>query len=592
VLPFVLGGFRFPLGPDAPVYLWWIRLAGADGLSAVGHRPGVPALALALGGTLHLSVVTVVAALQVALGVAVGLASAALVRAGTRAHDADPRDQRARWLLAGALAGTFAVHLAAGYLANLAFAALFLAAAVLLCAAGRRVGVAAAMLGAAGLAHPLFGLLGLVILALAAALSWRVDRAGSRRVVAAAVGGAAVAGAGLLALLAGPAPLAVDTSRDGFLRRAGLGDVLRSAYLDRFVHRWTRYVQWASIPLAVAGLGAPSGFAGRFLRAWGITLVAGVGLALATGLAPADRFITFGFVVPILAALGLVRLWRILAPRRRALAWAVPGALTVAMLAGSWIAWDRQEPFLSPLEVERVTTAAAYAAGAPPTAPLEVVVNGEEPTLSFAATRAGNVIRAGMPPDRIRDVVIMVQGVRAAQTEERQALTDLSFEDLGRAQRASDEHTVSLLVVPFDRIDPEHFLSEVGWERVSRGVLVFPPVPEPRPLTDPLEPSSPGAIALGSLAVVLALTLIGYGWARAAGCDGWTASALAPAVGAAALVLAAITLERVGLPLTGSAGPSLVSALGGASGYLAWFVLERRAGSRPAPQVEQQPPEE
>ena len=48
--PYVLRGSAFPLGPDAPVYLWWIRLAGLEGLSAVGHRPGVPALALALRG--------------------------------------------------------------------------------------------------------------------------------------------------------------------------------------------------------------------------------------------------------------------------------------------------------------------------------------------------------------------------------------------------------------------------------------------------------------------------------------------------------------------------------------------------------------
>ncbi|HKI28191.1 MAG TPA: hypothetical protein VKB32_02035, partial [Actinomycetota bacterium] len=68
------------MGPDAPVYLWWSRLGGAEGLSAIAHRPGVPALSLVLEGTLAISVVQATAALEVVLGVAVGLSAAALVR--------------------------------------------------------------------------------------------------------------------------------------------------------------------------------------------------------------------------------------------------------------------------------------------------------------------------------------------------------------------------------------------------------------------------------------------------------------------------------------------------------------------------------
>ena len=53
------------------------------------------------------------------MGVAVGLSSAALVRRRTGASGS---------ALAGLLAGTFAVHLAAGYVANLITTAAFLAA--------------------------------------------------------------------------------------------------------------------------------------------------------------------------------------------------------------------------------------------------------------------------------------------------------------------------------------------------------------------------------------------------------------------------------------------------------------------------------
>ena len=335
------------MGPDAPVYLWWSRLAGVEGLSAIAYRPGAPALSLVLEGTLGLSVVQATAALEVAVGVAVGLAAAALVRRRTSAGG---------WALAGLLAGTFAVHLAAGYVANLITAAAFLAAGALLDDPRRRAAVLAAfVLAGGGLAHPQFLLLCLAILLVAAALAWRSDRREAFRLAAAALGGGAVLGIGLLAVRPGAPPLEVDTSKDAFLRRAGLTSELRSAYLDRFVHRWTRYVQWVSVPLAALGFTAPNGNAGRILRSWFVLTFVGVAFALVTGWLPADRFVTFGFAIPILAALGLVRVWHRL-ERRRTLAVVVTSALTLAMLAGSAIAWDRQEPFLSEDEVRALVT--------------------------------------------------------------------------------------------------------------------------------------------------------------------------------------------------------------------------------------------
>jgi hypothetical protein len=574
---FVLHGLRFPVGPDAPVYLWWTRLSGSEGLSAVGHRPGVPALTLVLEGTLHVSVVSALAALECAVPVALGLSAAALVRSSDGGRPA--------WALAGAFAGTFAVHVAAGYVSTLVFAALFVGGAVLLCGPGRRATVGAgALLAAGGLAHPIFFLLGLGILAVSAALAWRSDaRAEARRVGAVGLGAGAVVGVGLLSLLVGPGILSVDTSRDGFLRRAGLGDVLASAYRSRFVHRWTRYVEWASVPLAVLGLRSAGGFAGRFLRAWGLVTVLGVAVAFASGLAPADRFITFGFVVPILAALGLVEVWRWLS-RRRAVAFVATGALTVAMLAGSLIAWGREDPFLSTDEVRAVDAAARYAAGARPGGALVFFVNEASPTVTFLATRAANVIRAGMPPDRIRDVVIKVPPLPPFVGRERDVLARVTDEDVIAATRAHPGRTVTFFLAPFDRID-----RPAGQAPVARGVFVLPSAVKPGPASEPLEPSSPGRIAVATFAVLALLTTGGYGWARAMALDGWTSATLAPAFGTAALILGGIALERLGLPLTGSVGPTVVSALAGGGGYLAWLFGERRLRPEPPPEVEEQP---
>jgi hypothetical protein len=571
--PFVVHDARFPLGPDAPVYLWWARLAAEEGLSVVGHRPAVPALTLVLQGALGRTVVEATAALEIALGVALGLAATALMRS---------RTSRPGWALAGLLTGTFAVHLAAGYLANLAAAATFIAAAAALATATRRgARLAAGLLAACGLAHPPFFVVSVVILALTAALAWVADRDESLMVGRAIVGAVAVAGAGFLSLLVGPSSPEVDTSRDAFLRRAGLGAELRAAYLDRFLHRWTRYVQWASVPLAVVGLRDSAGFVGRFLRAWALVLVAGVAAGLAAGWFPADRLVTFGFVVPLLAALGLVHLVRRFG-RRRAGALAVAGALTVAMLAGAFIAWNRQRPFLSEAEVAAATVANTLVRGMHAGVPLVFLVNEPDDTVSFLATRAGNVIRAALPPDRVRDVLIVVPSGDGRDSTERDTLEELTRRDVRAAELRSGRESELFVLTPFDALDRPHDATVIGPDRVP---LLSGEADEP------LEPMSPGATLLSAVVTLAFLSIAGYGWARVALADPVAAAGVAPAFGSAALILVAIALERAGLAIDVFAGAWLVSAVAGASGYLVWGVFERRGGAAPTPQVDQEPRE-
>jgi hypothetical protein len=596
---FLVRGFAYPVGPDGPVYLWWTRLAGHDGLSAV-PRPGIPAIALVLQGTLHLPLTAVLSALECVLGAGVGLGAAALVHQhavspsrGATHIDIDHGRTRLTWVVAGVLAGTFAVHLTAGYLASLAFAALFLAAATALAMATSPATVAAGLLlGAAGSAHPLFLLLGVPILVMAAAQAWRSDRGEVRRVVAASVAGCAVFAAEALALLAGPGQLSVITSRDGLLRTAGLTDVLRSAYLDRLVHRWTRYVQWASIPLAVYGLRETRGFVRRFLIAWGAVSLGGIVIGLATRVFPPDRFITFGFVVPILAAYGVVRLWRALATRR-VVAVAVAGGLVIAMTAGAFIAWARQKPFLSTAEVQAVTAAGRYASAAPPGSPLLFVVNDRDATATFLATQAANVIRAALPADRIREAFVVVPYPRAGRpaTQERITLARLTSTDAEEATRAAGMPPLSFLLTPFDRVDrPPPSMTRVAdgvfIETASTGTGLPPAISRP---VDPLQPSSPGEILLAAFAVLALLFVVGSGWAGAFARDAVARMGLAPMCGMAALILTSIAMERVGMPLTGSIGPTVASALGGGSGYLVRFLLERRADPKPSNEVQDDP---
>ena len=577
------------MGPDAPVYLWWSRLAGVEGLSAIADRPGAPALSLVLEGTLGLSVVQATAALEVSLGVAVGLSSAALVRRRTGASGS---------ALAGLLAGTFAVHLAAGYVANLITTAAFLAAGTLLDGRTRRAAVLAAfVLAGGGLAHPQFLLVCVAILLVAAATAWPTDRREAVRLAGSALGGGAVLGIGLLAVRPGAPALEVDTSKDAFLRRAGLTDELPNAFFDRFVHRWTRYVQWVSVPLAIVGFTMPGGNAGRILRSWFVLTAAGAVFALATGWLPADRFVTFGFAIPILAALGIVRLWRRLMPRR-ALAAVVTVALTLAMLAGSAIAWNRQEPFLSEEEVRAITTANRFIAGTPPGGVLRFTVNADGPEVTFLATRAANVIRAGVPPERARDVFVIVPKLYSEEVSEtRRLLTRLTYRDARRAVAGRDAEREDLTFVlrAFDPVGYD-FADLPGGSKseVAPGVQVFSNragIPDPAVVpVDPLTPSSAAGIAWASIATLALLGIAGYGWARMGFEDAITAAASAPAVGAAMLILVATSLDAIGVRL-GTPAAVVASALAGGGGYLGWFVLERRARTRSAPQIEEQPAE-
>jgi hypothetical protein len=116
---------------------------------------------------------------------------------------------------------------------------------------------------------------------------------------------------------------------------------------------------------------------------------------------------------------------------------------------------------------------------------------------------------------------------------------------------------------------------------------VVPGNPEPVTTADPLEPSSSAGIAGSSVLVLAFLLLVGLAWSWTGIDEVVGAVAIAPAAGAAALVLAGILLERLGVAIDDAAGAWVASALAGGSGVAVRLVLQRRAARGPASQVEQ-----
>jgi hypothetical protein len=582
-------GWGFGVGPDVSVYLWWARVGASQGLSVVADRPGIATLIPVVAGTLHMPLVPVVAGLQYAMASLLGVAATAVLHGRARGG-------RWGWMLAGVLAGLFAVHLAGGYVANLAFTLPFFAAGAALAKRSRRgTDAAALLLGGGGLTHPQFFLVGAVIVVAVVVWSWLREpehgwTSDAGRGAVALAGAGAIVGAGVLAVQVGPAYLAADTSKDASLRRLGLTDALHRVYVHRFLDNVSRYAPWVLLPLAAAGVHRTHRFTRRFLVAWAVITLLGVPLGIATGWFPPDRVITFAFALPVLAALGVTWVWDALARIVGAwLAWPVAVVLVGVMAAGAAVAWQEQETFISPDVIYSSTMAGRIAATLPPDTPLVFIVNEKNSKAIFLATQAANVLRASVPPERAEDVYVYVGDAPSYFAGEPTVRDRPEFDELSRISLAAIPPGPRAVFVlrEFDRVDADRLDPNLVPWFDSISTTVPGPVPV-APIPGEPVPSSPTAIAFATLFAALLLWVVGAGWSRWTFEDPVIAAAAAPGFGVATIAIVGLVLERAGVPLTGAWGPTLISALAGGLGYLL-LILQGKAQAQPAPQVDEGP---
>ena len=564
--PTEIHGYPFAVGPDMPVYLWWARVGAAGGISLVGERPGIPALLPTVASALGVGLVPALAGLQYALAPAIALAVAGLVRGrGGR--------PRGAWLAATILSAAWATFMAGGYLANLAFAAAFVAAAAALARRTRRGVLAAAiLLGGGGLAHPEFFAFGaLVLVATAAWAGWRDRRitlaSDAGRVLAATGGGVALVLGGVAAASIGPGRLGGDTSMDGLLRRTDQLAELRRSFTDRLVRNWRRYAPFMTSALAIAGTLRARGFTRRFLLAWVVLTAAAIPLGALTGWFPPDRIVMFAFCLPALAGFGLVEIGRRIA--RPWIAWPFGILLVTLIVLPALRDWRAQQTYISPAELGAATLAGRIASTLPPGTPLVFTTDSADTQEAlFRRSHLLNVARAGVPPDRAADVFTFL-GSPQDLAADRSTRSGDPLHDAASADSLAQLPPGPRAVFVIGEVNDPAALDAPGLARWSSGLASS--VPDPRPLpanAGELHASDPGTIARTSLATVLLLLALGFGWGWWAMGDAPGGFAVAPAFGAATLTLTALLLERLGADLQRRPVAFAACVLAGALGYV------------------------
>jgi hypothetical protein len=321
--------------------------------------------------------------------------------------------------------------------------------------------------------------------------------------------------------------------------------------------------------------------------AWLLITLGGVAmLALGLSAAPGQRLIDVCLPLPVLSGLGLaaVRFRR----RWLSIAAIVAGVALFVITIGS--AWTANRPLSSPSQIEQARAVGAALATTRPTTPLIVVMDDGSDKPALFITRYENDLRDAVPGGRVPDVHVFVGSPKDFLAHRPGQTGLLEHDRLAQGYWARIRPLLHRepLVAVVQGFDPAGFRTASampGSRRIAPGVVVLPGIGSPvgagsglpgaltQPGAGPLSPWTPVWLAAALLA---GLGAIGWPWARLslpAAANG-DLLGLAPVFGAAALSLAAVAADAVGLRL-GGPGAFVATAVA-ASGWLA-FALARRS---------------
>lgn len=604
--PYATRGFRYPLGWDAPFYVWRAAAVPVDGLERVGTiRAALPLLLSSLSAVTGRDPFTLVAVVPAVLASVAGLGAAGVLRASFGLP--------ARWVPVAAFlcwAGFGSNEIPLHHLDNLLNAALVLAAlaSLLWVARGSRgAGAGFLLLAAAGVAHwPFYGF-ALGVLGLGTVLWWWRSGPGPARsgppvrVLAAFAASVAVVGPTLLV----PPPGGWVGARPGPLRallheriRARLDDPHRFYGLALGAAGGLRWRFGASRgsgapdPGGVAGGGAGGARAllGWVLLAWAALTGAAVA-AQAAGLPTAGaRVLSYFFPATLLATLATWWAARWVGERWRGVAGAVAAAAVAGTAVGGfgwllWQSWDRRHPWFEERAVRQVAAAGAYLGRVATRGPVVFVLDLRGRDDPHTLGRWWLVVKASLPPEEVARARRYV-GSPADYLARRPSRTLGEGLPPGESDRAdSDLWAPDAVALVLERYNPRGFAEARARfpERVVapgllvlRGPLPGWPLPQVPP---PAGDTRARSLVWVGAAAALVLAAVGSGWALALlPTDPVSRVALAPALGAAPGVLLGLGWERAGLPTGGwaMAGPLALAAV---LGWVAAGSMGRHAGA-------------
>jgi hypothetical protein len=560
--PFIRDRRLAPFGMDPIGYIWRTNVVHDLGIAAL--TPAVTGQAKTLGSRpLYLTLVSALEALTGRssfdlawimpgiLATTVGLSAGVLVVDGMRLS---------RWwaipIGVGVATSPFTA-LTATYSTNLTADALLLAAAALSVRATwdrrqPRAGIAL-LLGAALLAHWMFG-----ALALGLVLAYAIAIAGiGRRGDGCAVGRSIAFGS------AGAVVLAVA----GFLLAPQVPGALPqvTAANAAIISRWRLPLLSLGVTIVLAAVALAILLLLRrreidagalFLLLWTTILPAGLIAWYVLDIPfPPYRVAAFVLALPILAVL----LGPALAARfEHAGEVARVGGSLVAIGIAAWLAlggttaWliRRQAPVVRATVYDELSTSAAYVSALPPHTDL-VFVTDRAIGLGFVQY----VIASGLPADRLADV-------RVVSTSQGQ-LPPIPSGSAVLYLRSNNADT------------PAGEARQLG-----PGVFVIqgPDVAVRAGGADPFRVPHALTLVMSSLACLLILTIAGSGWSLALSDAAWGGRvALAPALGIASIGIVALVLSRLGVPFMGG-GAWLMLVVSCGTGWLLWAARDR---SRP-----------
>lgn len=597
-----------PPGFDPAYYVWRAQhLAGAGiGHGTLASRPGYPILSALLGAVTGLSQMDVTIFLSMALIAVLALAVAAFVANGL------DRSTLA-WVLTGCSAGVVvgATQLVGENLANILNISLEVAALVPLTAAvagdspARGLWAAVALIVASGMSHwiflPLFfAVLGLgFLMALRPSLeewrrgvpAWRTESGLLASTVAASVG---ITAALISAVLRAPFRT-IEIAQDSRLFQKKLRtDAVRLMVPGALGLIGIRWLPSVADRMDEEADDRRFAFSLRMLTAW--TWVMGVGLVLGilTWFLPPTRFLAHLVAVSGAVTVGILLTQTVRwFGRRRESGWrpawakAVPVLMVVAALellaAPGLIRWYRYPVLMNRGALAESRAAGRYVAALPPGQPVVFLTDYRVGNPgAYATVMNDRTIKIGMPPPRDTDVFLfpgtledLLAGRRTPPPNTSADRITLPYWEDVRALLSRDPPILVL-----EATGPGQFADAVahGAAIIAPGVARVrgPDVAFAQPAPAGSSPAASLAAGVGwGLVILLTLWAVGGGWTRlmlGASAPPAVFFSLAPAVGAAALILGGLAAAKMGIRPAGFAGAAtvvLVALLGWAGGLRA-----------------------